>query len=110
MTVAKDGMLIDETFRRVMFAAQIRLGKATCKSCPLESMLTDEVMLATCVLNVFNRLLLLMFNVETLSRLIPSRLLKKVLVINTSVAWEMTAGKVRLDRAGREFHEMFFTD
>lgn len=43
-------------------------------------------------------------------KLIPSRVLRKVLVIKTSVASEMVAGMVRDDRAGKEFHEMFLTD
>lgn len=47
MTTAKEGMLIDETFRRVMLAAQMRFGKATSKSFPLESMLSEEEMFAT---------------------------------------------------------------
>lgn len=103
-------MLMEETFRRVMLAAQTRLGKETSKSLPLESMLSDEVMFATWVLKVFRRLLLLMFNVPTVIKLIPSRVLKKVLVITTLVALEIVAGKVREDRAGSADQLMLSTD
>jgi len=103
-------MLRVETFRRVILAAQTRLGKATSKSFPLESILSEEVMFATWVLNVFNRLLLLMSKEVTVFRLIPSRVLRKVLVIKTMLALEMIAGRVREDRAGKEFHEMLLAD
>lgn len=91
-------------------ATQTRLGKATSKSFPLESMLSEEVMFATWVLNVFNRLLLLMSKELTVFKLIPSRVLRNVLVTKTMLALEITAGKVREDRAGREFHEMLLAD
>ena len=103
-------MLRDETFRRVMLAAQTRLGKATSKSFPLESIFSEEVMFATWVLNVFSLLLLLMSKELTVIKLIPSRVLKKVLVIKTMLALEITEGKVREDSAGREFHEMLLAD
>lgn len=76
-------MLIEEIVLSVMLAAQMRLGKATCRSFPLESMLSEEVMLETCVLNCVNLLLLLISRLMTVSKLIPSRLLRKVLVIRT---------------------------
>jgi len=76
-------MLTDDTLRRVKLAAQMRLGKETSNDFPLESMLIEEDTFATCVLNSFNRLLLLMFRMAAVAKLIPSRVLKKVLVIKT---------------------------
>lgn len=81
MTVAKDGMLILEALRTVMLAAQIKLGKLTSKSWPLAAMLIRLVTLATWVLKVPRRLLLLMSKVAQVSTSIPSRVLKKVSVI-----------------------------
>lgn len=103
-------MLTDETFRRVRLAAQMRFGKATSNNFPLELMSITEVTFETCVLNSFNRLLLSMFRVAAVSMLIPSRVLKKVFEIVMYLALEMTAGSVRLERAGREIHEMLLTD
>jgi hypothetical protein len=103
-------MLIDETFRRVMLATQIRLGRLTAKSCPLASMLRVEVMLATCVLSVCRRLLLLTSKVCTVIKLIPSRELKKVLLMVTLSAWETVAGKVRRDRAGNADQSIVLTE
>jgi len=90
-----------------MLAAQMRFGNETCSNFPLESMLIEEVTFAIWVLNSFNRLLLLMFRVAQVLMLRPSRLLRNVFVTKTSWAVEMTAGNVRVDRAGREFNEMF---
>jgi len=103
-------MLTLETFRSVRLAAQIRFGKETSNSFPLELISIKEVTFETCVLNSFNRLLLSIFSVAAVSMLMPSRVLKKVLEIVMYLAVEMTAGSVKLDRAGREIHEMLLTD
>ena len=107
--MANEGMLREDTFRRVRLAAQMRLGKETSNNFPLELMSITEVTFETCVLNSFNRLLLSMFRVLAVSMLIPSRLLKKVLEMVMKSADEMTAGNVREDRAGNEIHEMLLT-
>lgn len=101
---------MDETFRRVMLAAQIKLGNETSRALPFELMLTEEVTLATWVLKVFNRLLLSIWRTETVSKLIPSRVLKKVLETVTLVALLTVAGKVRADKAGRACHAIVSTD
>jgi len=85
-----------------MLLAQIRLGKLISNNRPLEAMLTLVVMLATCVLKVLRRLLLLMSNNSTVIKLMPSRVLKKVLVMVTCFAWETNEGKVSCDKAGSE--------
>ncbi len=46
MTTANEGMLMEETFRKVMLAAQIKLGKLTAKLSPLALILTEELTLA----------------------------------------------------------------
>jgi len=48
---------MDETFLKVMLAAQIKFGNETSRALPFELMLTEEVTLETWVLKVFNRLL-----------------------------------------------------
>lgn len=103
-------MVILDTFLRVMLAAQMRLGKDKSNNFPLESMLMEELTFTTFVLNSVNRLLLLMFRTAAVSMSMPSRLLRNVLVIKTYFAVEMTAGKVRLPRTGRETQEMLLTD
>ena len=102
-------MLMDETFRRVRLAAQMRFGKETSNDCPFELMSITEVTFETWVLNSFRRLLLSIFRVEAVSMLMPSRLLRKVLEILMNSAEDMTAGNVKLDNAGREIHEMLVT-
>jgi len=84
-----------------MLAAQIKLGKLTSKLLPLALMLTDEVTLAICVLKVFSLLLLSICRVWTVSMLIPSRVLRKVLEMVMLVALVMVEGKVNCERAGR---------
>jgi hypothetical protein len=108
LTTANEGMLTVETFRKVMFAAQIKLGKLTSKLLPLELMLTEEVMLAIWVLKVFSLLLLSISSVATLSKLIPSRVLKNVLEMVTLVAFLMAAESC--GRAGRAVQAMVLTD
>jgi len=92
-------MLIVETFRKTMLAAQIRLGKLTSRLLPLALIKTDEVMLAIWVLKVFSRLLLSIARAATVSRLIPSRVLKNVLLIVTLFALETVEGNVSESRA-----------
>jgi len=108
--VAKEGMLMEETFLKVMLAAQIKLGNETSRLLPLELMLTADVMLATWVLKVFKRLLLSICRVATVPKLIPSRVLKKVLEMVTLVAELTVAGKVSEERAGRAVHAMVLTE
>jgi len=95
-----------ETFLKVMLEAQIKLGKLTTKSLPLALIRRDDVILATWVLNVFRRLLLSISKVATVSRLIPSSVPKKVLLIVTLCALETVAGNVSEDKAGRAVHEI----
>lgn len=101
---------MDETFRKVMLAAQIKLGNETSRELPLELMLTADVTFAIWVLNVFKRLLLSICRVETVSKLIPSRVLKNVLEMVTLVAWLTVAGKVSWERAGRAVQAMVLTE
>lgn len=101
---------MDETFLKVMLAAQIKFGNETSRSLPFEFMLTDWVTLAIWVLKVFNRLLLSIWRTETVSKLIPSRVLKKVLEMVTLVALLTVPGKVSCDKAGRACHAMVWTD
>lgn len=93
-------MLKLETFRTVMLAAQIKLGSSTFKLFPLESMMRDSEMLATCVLNSVNRLLLLILIVPTVTRLIPLRSPRKVSVMVTLLAMLTPVVKVSSDKAG----------
>lgn len=110
MTVAKEGMLMLETFLRVMLAAQIKLGNETSNELPLELMLTADVMLATWVLKVLRRLLLSICRVATVPKLIPSRVLKKVLEMVTLVALLTVDAKVRPGRAGRAVQSIVLTE
>lgn len=103
-------MVMDETFLRVMLAAQIKFGNETSRLLPFALMLTEEVILATWVLKVFNRLLLSISRTETVPKLMPSRVLKKVLEIVTLVALLTVDGKVSADNAGRATQLMVWTD
>lgn len=97
-------MVTLETFRRVMLAAQIKLGKLTAKASPLALMLMAEVTLAIWVLKVFSLLLLSICMRETVSTLIPSRVLRKVFETVMLLAELTVAGKVNKSRAGRAVH------
>lgn len=110
LTTANEGMLIVAMFRTVRFAAQIKLGKLTSNPFPLALMVAEEVMLATCVLKVFRRLLLSIWRVWTVFRLMPSRVLKKVLETVTLLALDTVAGKVNCERAGRAVQEIVLTE
>jgi len=103
-------MVIEETFLKVMLAAQIKLGNETSRELPLELMLTADVTLETWVLKVFRRLLLSICRVATVSKLIPSRVLKNVLEIVTLVALLTVDGKVSEERAGRAVQAMVLTE
>jgi hypothetical protein len=110
LITANEGMLIVAMFRSVRFAAQIKLGKLTSNAFPLALMVAEEVMLATCVLKVFRRLLLSIWRVWTVFKLIPSRVLKKVLETVTLLALDTVAGKVNCDRAGKAVQEIVLTE
>lgn len=73
MTAANDGVVTLEIFRRVMLAAQIKLGKLTARELPLALMLTADLTVETWVLKVFIWLLLSICIRVTVSTLIPSR-------------------------------------
>lgn len=103
-------MVTDETFLKVMVVAQIKFGNETSRALPFELMSMEFVTLATWVLKVFNRLLLSICKVATVFKLIPSRVLKKVLEMVTLVALLTTDGKASWDKAGRAVHAMVLAD
>jgi len=90
-----------ETLRKVMLAAQIKLGKVTANWLPLALMLTALVMLAICVSNCFKLLLLSICRVPTVFKLIPLRVVKKVLLMVTLSALERGPANANDGRAGR---------
>lgn len=89
LTVASDGMLTDEALRKVALLAQIKFGRSTVRSSPLEAMLRRVPMEPTWVLIWVRRRLLLISMVLTVSRLMPSRLVKPVSWMMTLEAWDM---------------------
>lgn len=93
-------MLTLEMLRKVMLPPVDKLGNSTAKFFPFASMLRRPVMLATWVLKVVRRLLLLMSMLAAVSKLIPSKVLKKVLVMRTLVAFLMKEGKVNSCKTG----------
>lgn len=62
------------------------------------------------MLKVLSRLLLLIPRVCTVSKFIPSKVLRKVFEIRTLFAFVTVAGKFNWDRAGRASQLIVFTD
>jgi len=100
-TVARDGTERDETFLKVALSANSKLGKLTIKPSPLAATLRPAVTFTTSVVKLRRRRLLLTSNNPTLFKLIPSRLVKKVLVMVILPAFVKKAGNVNVDRALR---------
>jgi len=100
-TVTREGTLSFETFRKVALLAQMRLGRSTSRDSELAEKLRLSVTLASCVVNWVRRLLLLISKTPTVTKLIPTRLFMKVLVMITLPAIVTKAGKVGEDRTGR---------
>lgn len=90
----RDGMLMDDALRNVALLAQIRLGRSTERPSPLEAMLSRVPTLPTWVEMVVRRRLLLMSIVSTVSKLMPSSVVKPVFSMVTLEAWEIKSGRV----------------
>jgi len=103
-------MLTLERLRKVISLAQIKFGNSTSRSSLFAAMLIKEEIEVTWVLTLVNLGLLLMSRVATVSRLIPSRFLKKVLVMTTLFAELMIDGKVSSPNLPRAVHLMSPTD
>lgn len=106
LITARDGILREETLRKVALAAHSRLGRSMARSKPLEAKLMEVPTLPTWVEMVVKRRLLLMSNTSTVSRLMPSREVRTVFSMVTLEASEMNSGKVNWLRAGRALQRM----
>jgi len=95
-------MLRLETLRTVILRAEVSFGKVKLRLRPLALIVMPPVEFANWV-SIFRRAPLFVISMlPTVIKLIPSRVLKKVLVMVTLFAFEMNEGKVSCDRAGRD--------
>jgi len=99
-------MLTDDTFRRVMLAAQTKLGNSTVRDFPLLETSMLVVTLAIWVLNVVRRVLSLISITSAVFKLIPSREFRKVFSIVSEEQVLISFAKLKLERAGRVWKKM----